>query len=250
MRLYRGPLPGDGGQALELAFAHATVRAASRAELAGALRVYRPSGPVLVFGRRETRSPGFGQACDLARAAGFEIAVRATGGRAVAYTTETVVVDHVERAPNAAAGMDERFERLGLLLRGVLEGLGVDARLGAVPGEYCPGAHSVNARGTSKLVGTAQRVVRDAWLFSCLVVVDDAARLQPLLAGVYQALGQPFDSASVGALAEEVPGLDAATVEAALVAAYADVLDLTGTRLDPALVEDAAALVEQHRVTG
>ena len=93
-------------------------------------------------------------------------------------------------------------------------------------------------------------MVRGAWLFSSLVVVDDAARLRPLLAGVYDALEQPFDSASVGSRADEVPGLDTATVEQALVAGYADVLDLTEAPLDPALVEDAAALVDQHRVAG
>ena len=36
----------------------------------------------------------------------------------------------------------------------------VDARVGEVPGEYCPGSHSVNARGRVKVVGTAQRMVR------------------------------------------------------------------------------------------
>ena len=247
MRLARGALPGDGGQALELAFAHATVRAASRAELSRALRVYRPSNPAVVFGRRETRSPGFRRACALAAEAGFEVAVRATGGRAVAYTTESVVVDHVERSSDSAGGMDERFDRLGHLVRGVLAGLGVDARLGAVPGEYCPGAHSVNARGTVKLVGTAQRVVRDAWLFSSLVVVDDAERLRPLLAGIYDALEQPFDSASVGTLAAEVPGLDADTVEAALVAGYARVHDLVDSPLDDAVLAAAVELAAGHR---
>lgn len=250
MHLFRGPLAGDPDQPMELAVAHAMVRAASAGDQPAMLRVYRPSSPVMVFGRRETRAPGFGRACELAADAGFEVAVRATGGRAVAYTRESVVVDHVEREPQSGFGMEERFDRLGRLYRDVLGGLGVDARLGAVPGEYCPGAHSVNARGTAKLVGTAQRVVRDAWLFSVLLVVDDSDRIRSLLTGVYRALEQPFDGSSVGAVADEVPGLDAARVEEAIVEAYAASYDLSPRDLDPALVELAGDLVAQHRVGG
>ncbi len=248
MLLSRGPLLSSGGQALELAYAHASVRRASKGEVAAALRLYRPANPVVVFGRRETRAPGFREACALATEAGFEVAVRATGGRAVAYTERSVVVDHVERAPDATAGMDDRFEGLGHLIREALVGLGVDARLGAVPGEYCPGAHSVNARGTVKLVGTSQRVVREAWLFSALVVVDDADRVRSLLTGVYRALGQPLEGASVGALADEVPGLDAEAVEAALVDAYARAHDLTAEAPDPVTLDAAEALVAEHRI--
>lgn len=250
MHLFRGPLPGAGDQARELALAHAMVRAAGAGDLTAALRVYRPSTPVMVFGRRETRSPGFGKAQDLAAEAGFEVAVRATGGRAVAYTGEAVVVDHVQREPQSGFAMEERFDRLGRLHRDVLVGLGVDARLGAVPGEYCPGAHSVNARGTAKLVGTAQRVVRDAWLFSVLVVVGDSDRVRSLLTGVYQALGQPFDGESVGAVSDEVPGLDTVRVEQAIVDAYAATYELTSAELDPALTELAGDLVGQHRAGG
>src|SRR3546814_19728516 len=81
--------------------------------------------------------------------------------------------------------MDARFEDFGAMLAGVLRDFGVDARVGEVPGEYCPGAHSVNAHGTRKLIGTAQRMVKDAWLLSSIVQYDDAATLQPLLGDVY-----------------------------------------------------------------
>jgi len=34
-----------------------------------------------------------------------------------------------------------------------------------VPGEYCPGEFSINDGHGHKLIGTAQRLVRGAWLF-------------------------------------------------------------------------------------
>src|SRR5688500_370804 len=155
VRLHLGSLDG-GDQALELAVAHALVRRAGAGELGEVLRIYRPSAPVAVFGRRDTRLPGFVAAAGAAAAAGFEPLVRATGGRAVAYTGNAIVVDHVAHEPDAMGAHDRRFELFGSLFAEAFGELGVDARVGAVPGEYCPGAHSVNARGSVKLVGTAQ----------------------------------------------------------------------------------------------
>jgi octanoyl-[GcvH]:protein N-octanoyltransferase len=89
-----------------------------------------------------------------------------------------------------------------------------------VPGEYCPGAYSVNVRGRKKVVGTAQRVLRDAWLFSTLIVLGDENRLQPVLRDVYDMLDQPFDERSVGSLGAEVAGLQASDLIDALVQSW------------------------------
>ena len=199
------------------------------------------------FGRRDTRLPGFPEAAAAARAAGFEPVVRATGGRAVAYTGASLVVDHVRQAPGSTGGQDDRFAEFGRRFVDLFRGFGIDARLGAVPGEYCPGAHSVNARGTEKLVGTAQRMVPGAWLFSSLVVVGDVDRLRPVLAEVYGRLGQDFDVGSVGSLSREVPGLDIDTVEAAVVDAYGADVE-TAQPVDSDLLELARRLVTDHRV--
>ena len=168
--------------AAELAVAGALVKQVSRNELSDTLRVSRPSGPVVVFGRRDTRHPGWPDAVRRTQEAGFTPLVRAVGGRAVAYTEAALVVDAVVHKSDSTVGLEERFRVFGELYADALRGLGVDARVGTVPDEYCPGAQSVNARGAVKLVGTAQRVVRDAWLFSALVIVADEQVLGPVLA--------------------------------------------------------------------
>ncbi|HET7688843.1 MAG TPA: lipoate--protein ligase family protein [Nocardioidaceae bacterium] len=241
MRLLTGALPQEPGDdpALELALAHAMVRDGN-----DAVRVYRPSRPMLVFGRRDTRLPGFAAAVDAGRVRGFAPAVRATGGRAVAYTEQAVVLDLVHHEPDAVARQEARFLRIGGQLVDLLRQLGVDARLGDVPGEYCPGAHSVNARGTAKLVGTAQRVVRDAWLFSALVQVDDAERVAECLDPVYRALEQPFDPRSVGAVADEAPGLTAVAVEQAVLGSFA--AGLAPEPVPEAVATLARTLLEHH----
>lgn len=230
----------------DMAIAHALLRQVASGEFDDVLRVHVPARRAVVFGRQDTRLPGFPAAIAAAEEAGFAPAVRGTGGRAVAYTEKAVVVDRVCREPNAVRSQDARFETYASLFVRLLRELGVDARMGAVAGEYCPGAHSVNARGSVKLVGTSQRVVRDAWLFSALVAVGDSEPVGSVLHEVYTALGQPFDPASVGSLDDEVPG---ATAEG-LIASVVSLLRPDQTErlhLPARTVALARELLPQHR---
>ena len=124
MQLFSG---ATDDEALELAVAHALVRRASTGELTEALRIYPLAAPVVVFGRRDTRLPGFAAAVLAARAAGFEPLVRAVGGRPVAYTTQALVIDHVKHEPLAPDGLETRFQYYGSLYASVLGELGIDA---------------------------------------------------------------------------------------------------------------------------
>lgn len=240
----RGPLCAS--ESGELAVAHALLRRASEGAMDEALHLYAPVAPAVVFGRRDTRLPGFADAVRAAEDAGFATVVRAVGGRVVAYTESSLVLDVVRHEPQAVGAMDHRFVTFGGLMVDALRTIGVRAQLGAVPGEYCPGAHSVNARGVVKLVGTAQRVVRDAWLFSSLVVVDDRDRLQQVLAAVHGHLDLPFDPASVGTVRGENPAVGLADVEAAVSTAWG-IAGVTSVALDEATSELALGLEPGQR---
>lgn len=247
MELLHGALGSREDQALEIAVALAMVRRVSGGISGPVVRVYRPHAPVVAFGRRDTLRPGFPEAVKAAREAGFTPVVRSQGGRAVAYTNQSLVVDHVSPHPGLASGMNERFTTYGQLWAEVLGRHGVDARVGAVPGEYCPGAYSVNARGQAKLVGTAQRVVRRAWLFSAVAIFDDTDILRPLLTVLYQILDLPFDASSVGSVCAEAPELSLDRLEAAIIAAYGDRFDLTPSAVDDELLTAARGLVDDLR---
>jgi len=101
----------------------------------------------------------------------------------------------------------ERFDRHATLLAEVFVSYGIDARVGEVPGEYCPGAHSVNRAGLVKLSGTAQRVARGAWLVSSVVQVGSVEALREVTARVAAELDAPVDVATIGALSDSAPGL-------------------------------------------
>jgi lipoate-protein ligase A len=233
--------------ALDLALAPALLARVSSGARRPLVRVYRP-WPTVAFGRRDSFLPGFPAAAAAARRHGFEPVIRSAGGRAAAYHEECLVIEEIVAAPDATAGIQDRFADEAEGQAGALRGLGVDARVGEVPGEYCPGEFSVNARGQSKLIGAAQRIIRGAWLFSSVVVVDGSARLRAVLEDVYAELGFDWNPASAGAVADERGDLTVTQVQDALLAGLS-----TRYRLEPARLttDDLSAgrnLLDRHRV--
>ncbi len=182
----------------------------------GRLRAHRPR-PTAAFSRLDALAPGFGAASGAAAAHGFAPVVRPAGGRLAAYGGGALVLDLVAPHPEPRAAHRERFAAAALALVDGLRELGVDARVGAVPGEYCPGDFSVNARGATKLVGTAQRITRHGFLFSAVVLVRDPEPVRAVLADTYPLLGLDWDPATVGAVAEDIPDVTVADVAEVLV---------------------------------
>jgi octanoyl-[GcvH]:protein N-octanoyltransferase len=229
--------------ALEVAVAHALVERVNEGAFDAVLRVYRPA-PTVAFGRLDRLRPGFADAVVAARSHGFEPVLRAPGGHAVAYHEGCVGIDELLGERDPIAGMHERFAASGSRLAGALRRLGVDARVGPVPREFCPGEFTVNARGAVKLVGTAQRVLRHASLLAASIAVSGADRLRAVLTDVYAALELDWDPATVGAVSDETP-VDLDEVERAILAAYGSV---AAGSLDAATLGLAEALEPQHRL--
>ena len=212
-----------------------------------ALRLFRP-GATLAFGRLDVLLPGFGAAAAAARARGYTPVVRSAGGHAAVYDEQCVVVEHVVREADVTAGLQARFEAQSRLLRDALAGLGADARIGELPGEYCAGAHSINLGGRIKVVGIAQRAVRQGALTTAVVVVGGGERLRAAIADVYGALGLAVEPARAGALDDELPGASVERVEEAIRDAYARTAALTPAEPDDALLAAARELAPRHEV--
>ncbi|WP_417562898.1 lipoate--protein ligase family protein [Microbacterium sp.] len=183
------------------------------------VRVYSPP-PTVALSRRESHLPGFDRATAAAADHGFTPVVRPTGGRAVAYDESCIVFDLVEREHGQAAP-SLLFARAGAALVSALSSLGADARVGDVPGEYCPGEFSINARGAVKLVGTSQRSVRGARLLSGMVPLSAVDHLVDVLSEVNAALGLEWDAATFGTLRDEASRVRRVVVEDALIGALA-----------------------------
>lgn len=214
------------GAARDLEFGLELLARARTGAVGPMLRLYRPA-PTVAFGQRDTRLPGFESAQQACRDHGFEPLVRRAGGRAAAYHEGTLIVDHIEPDRDAVAGSKTRFGYFGELFAVALQRAGVQAAVGEIPGEYCPGeysVHGIDAADTShrvKLVGTAQRVVAGGWLFSSVIVVENSAPIRAVLTDSYAALGLAWDPATAGAADDLVPGLTVEAVQAALLETYA-----------------------------
>lgn len=213
----------------------------------GWLRVYRPA-PAVAFSRRDGLHPGFGQAVRVSEAHGFAPVLRAPGGRAVAYHEGALCLELVVADRDAHSGATQRFVELADVLVEALTSLGVDARVGAVPDEYCPGRYSVNGAGRVKLAGTAQRVVRGGWFLGAVLLVDGAGPVREVIDPVYRALGLPCDLATIGAASDLCAGIDVEDMEDAVVDALSRRLRLeTPPRPDDLLSRSRrAALDHQH----
>jgi octanoyl-[GcvH]:protein N-octanoyltransferase len=230
--------------ALDIAISHALLTRVAAGELGATVRLYRP-GPTLAFGRLDALRSGFRRAGAAARAHGLEPVVRLAGGHAAAYDADSLIYEEIAPQLDVTAGLHERFRDGAALLAGALDDLGVDARVGEIPGEYCAGAYTVSASGRLKLVGVAQRAVRGAALLTAFVLVGGGDRIRAALIDVYDELELHWDPQTAGALDDVLPGASIAAVEEALLAAGGH--ELTGARVDERTLELARRLEARHR---
>jgi lipoate-protein ligase A len=219
--------------AYDTAVSRALLLAVGEGRSPAALRLYDP-GDVVAFSLLDRVQPGFADAVAEARARGFDAVLRLAGGRAAVFTRETLGFAWCIPDPEPRASIGARFAEMAEAVAGALRALGADARVGAVPGEYCPGEHSVNARGATKLMGVGQRVIRGAAHVGGIVVVDRSDRIRAALEPVYAALDLSWNPATTGSVADEIGATSLDAVAAAIDAELAVRFDVVagGVPLD------------------
>ena len=248
LRLLRLVPPGPAS--LDIAFSRALLEAVAEGREPPTLRLYRPRRDALAFSAIDRARPGFSAALAAARLVGCDdAALRLAGGRAALF--QRTGLCFAWSAPSAAPRGDicARYKEVANWICRALRRLGIDAQVGAVPGEYCPGDFSVNAGGRVKLAGIGQRVVRRAAHVGGVVAIRDGEQIRRVLGPVYRALGYPLDDAAVGSVESVSPGHSGAAIEAAFLAALADCVEwFESAELDPSLYRRARALEAQHRL--
>jgi lipoate-protein ligase A len=134
-----------------------------------------------------------------------------------------------------------RFEEIADIMAKALLRLGVDARVGEVAGEYCPGAYSVNARGATKLMGVGQRTILKAAHVGGVVVVGGSDRIRSVLVPVYDALGLQWNPDTTGSVQDETSGVTYLDAQQAIVDEFASRYELA----EGTLARDTVALAEE-----
>jgi octanoyl-[GcvH]:protein N-octanoyltransferase len=247
MRLIRDSISED--TALDTAVSRALMERVGAGEQPETLRLARP-GAIVAFAKQDAVAPGYDAAVRAARAHGFDAILRLAGGRAAVFHEGTLSLAHAVPDDDPRAGIHRRFEATADLLVRALRRLGVDARVGEVPGEYCPGGYSVNARGEVKLAGIGQRLIAGASHMGGVIVVDGAERVRDVLIDVYDALGLDWDPSTAGSVAAEAPGVVLDDVERAILAEYAELYALDEGELDRPTLDLARRLRGEHVSAG
>ena len=243
LRLLRGGFPER--PAFGTAVSQAILQRVASGELESSFRLHRPARE-LAFSKQDRAAAGFGRAVGTARELGFEPVVRLAGGRAAAFHEGTLAIAWAIATERPAEGTRDRFEWLASLVARALTGLGVDARVGEVAGEYCPGAWSVNARGEVKLAGIGQRLIAGGAHAGGVVVVTGSKLLRDVLVAVYDALELEWDPVTAAAVEDEVAGIGLDRVEEAIVAALGEEFELVEEEIDAATLELAERLEHEH----
>ncbi len=164
----------------------------------------------LVLGRFESRLPGFREAVNQARQAGWKVVSRKSGGTAILQDrcclNFSIVVPRSLLCA-AQQSVEGGYEILGSGLLKGLALLGVEAKFGRVEGAFCSGSHDVMVQGR-KIGGTAQWRRRHFILVhGTLFVACKPERVLPLLSRFYETANgdqSSFDPESLTTLERQV----------------------------------------------
>jgi octanoyl-[GcvH]:protein N-octanoyltransferase len=230
LRLIRHSFPDQ--PELSTAISRTILDRVAAGELPPTIRIHRPGNEV-AFGCQDLANPRYEAAAEAARGAGFAAVERLAGGRAAVFHSGTIAIARAYADPQPPKRTYARFEEMAGLISDALRGLGVDARVGEVPGEYCPGAYSVNARGAVKLSGIGQRMIRGGAHMGGVVVASGGQEVARALEPVYEALELEWDPATSGDVSAELGRpVDPGEIEEALIAELAKSYELVDAELD------------------
>lgn len=230
---------------LDTAISHAIVRGVGEGRLEETFRIHA-TGRVVAFGRQDRVTPGYGDAVQAARDAGYVPVERLAGGRAAVFHEDTLAFSWAIPTDQPRNGIAARFETISSLLVGAFRDLGVDASVGQLPGEYCPGAYSVHMRGAGKVMGVGQRLVRGAAHVGGVIVVDGGKRIADVLESVYAALSLEWNPLTSGDLADRVPDISLDAVTAAVLHRLSDHDELCHASLPEWIVSEGRELAPSH----
>ncbi len=243
IRLIRTGYPAEPG--LDTAISRAMLIGASDGMLDQAFRLH-VTGRVVAFGKRDTLESGYPEAVAASRAGGYLPIERLAGGRAAVFHEGTLAFNWTIPDRDPRPGIRTRFAALADVMVAAFRRLGVDAAVGELRGEYCPGEWSVHAAGRVKVMGVGQRLARHGAHVGGVVVVTGSAAVNEILVPVYAALGIDWRPETTGALEDVVPGITLSEVSAAIVEELRTRVRILDARLDDSTLGHARSLAEEH----
>jgi octanoyl-[GcvH]:protein N-octanoyltransferase len=189
----------------------------------GIIRFRRPR-PTAAFSPQDTTHANYEQVKRLARASGFEPIERGTGGRLTMFDENALGITIISPHPEPHPYMMQRYEVFAGVIANALVTLGIDAQIGELPNEYCPGKFSINAQARIKLVGIAQRMRPKCLQMGAIIAVELSDAACTAISEAYRAMDLPFDPGTYGAISDFQPALTYDQVTRTMIAAVTEAL--------------------------
>lgn len=216
---------------LDTALSRAILEEVAAGRIGETFRLYVP-GRVVAFGRQDVAAKGYRRAVQACRSQGFQAVERLAGGRAAVFHEGTLAFSWAIPTPDPLREITSRFTQVDRIVMGALKRLGFDARVGEVPGEYCPGRYSVNLEGRWKVMGVGQRLRRGVAHVGGVVVVFGRQPINQVLTPVYRELSFDWDPQATGSLRAVRPDVTTSQVAGSLVAELASCAQISDGGLD------------------
>lgn len=245
LRFHRDRFPGE--PILDTAISHAMLRSVAAGSVGDSLRLYVPEN-ALLFSSLDARRPGYVRALGLAERAGFPSVIRLAGGQAAAFLDQSIAFAWASSDPDARLHIRRRFEDISGWIAASLRRLGLDARVGPLPGEYCPGEYSVNIGGRAKVMGVGQRVIRGGAHVGGVITVGRSELLRAILVPIYEALELEFRPETAGGIRDLEPSLGREEIITTIVEVLCEFgYSVEPSRFDASIRREAEALIPIHR---
>ena len=247
IRLVRDSFPDH--PALDTAVSRAILDEVALGGMGETFRIYTPAR-VVAFGRQDVVAEGYDRAVQACRAQGYEAVERLAGGRAAVFHEGTLAFSWAIPTADPLSGITERFNLIDRVMVSALRKLGFDARVGEIPGEYCPGRYSVNLEGRRKVMGVGQRLRRGVAHVGGVVVVFGRDPINRVLGPVYRELSFDWNPDATGSLRAVCPDITAVQVTDSLVAELTSLAEVSDCALDESTLERANQVVSEHLSPG
>lgn len=235
--------------ALDTALSRAILEQVAAGRMGETFRLYVP-GRVVAFGRQDVVAAGYPQAVAACRKRGFASVERLAGGRAAVFHEGTLAFSWAIPTTDPLREITARFVETDRIVVGALRGLGFDARVGEVPGEYCPGRYSVNLGGRLKVMGVGQRLRRGVAHVGGVVVVSGRTPINRVLKPVYRELSFDWDPEATGSLRAVRSDTTTSQVTAAILEELESLGGVSEGSLDQSTLAMAHRLLPEHLPRG
>ena len=211
------------------------------------LRFFEPRN-LVAFSVRDSKKIGFENAVNTAYQNSFDPVLRLSGGKAALFHSGTIGFAWTIPDDNPKANVCERFEEISLCVKETLISIGVDAYIGEINGEYCPGKYSVNARRKSKIMGVGQRLAKYATHVGGVINVTNSNLTQKILTKIYKDLDYEWIPTTVGSIENEIGKITNSEMISALIKKFSEYYFVKETTLDQNIVDKAHKIENNYSI--